>query len=150
VRPCRVTNEVRGPEPIKTADLAELVAHLDLVASRLAQRPDCGTPWSAAEWHERTRALLGESKGWTEQPQGAREYFEALAQAEAGSLHGEVFRGKLVRITDRLMAAVKTALRDCQQQAVSLEMLRDSVHKVADLLADRETSVEPQLKKERK
>ncbi len=48
------------------------------------------------------------------------------------------------------MAAVKTVLRDCQQQAGSLEMLRDSVHKVADLLADRESSVEPQLKKRNK
>jgi hypothetical protein len=145
-----LTNESRGADSLKSQELAELVTHLEVVASRLAQRPDGGAPWSAAEWHERTRVLLGETRGWAEQPQGAREYYEALAQAEAGLMQSEVLRGKLARITDRLMAAVKTALRDCQQQAGSLEMLRDSVHKVADLLADRDSSVEPQLKKERK
>ena len=150
VRPCRASHEVRGSEPIKTQELVELVTHLEAVASRLAQGPDRSAPWSAAEWHEHTRGLLGEPQDWAEQPASAREGFEALAAAEAGAPQDEAQRGRLAHVTDRLLAAVKAALRNCQQQAGSLEMLRDSVHRVADLLTDRESSVEPQLKKRNK
>ncbi len=99
VRPCRATNEVRGSELIKTHELVELVTHLEVVASRLAQRPDGSAPWSAAQWHERTRGLLGESQSWAEQPEASRDYFEALAQAEAGVAQSEGQRAKLARIT---------------------------------------------------
>ncbi len=149
VRPCRSGGSVRLRELLKTQDLVELVQHMESMSSRLAGRRDNFPVWSSAEWYDKTQLLLGEVKPWSELSEAAHEPFDLLAAAECGASQDEAQLSRLACVTDRLLLAVKNAQRQWQTQSGSLEMLRGSLHKAIDLIADRELSVEPRQKKNR-